>query len=112
MATTEPFTIGADAATAFPLAIGAGLTVADLVAAHRGGPPTDRPSTLVRWRAALPWLCLVVAAVTWELIAYFSGPRAAHPTISSMYDAAARWTAVKAGLVLCWLWIGRELVRR
>jgi hypothetical protein len=103
LATTEPFTLTADIATAVPLAAGAVVTV------HSLRSPTERRP--FEWRAALPWLVLLGAVVAWELITFFAVARATHPTLSSLYDTAARHEAAKAAVAFCWLLLGWELVR-
>ena len=103
LATTEPFTLTADMATAVPLAAGAAVT------AHTLRSGVERRA--FEWRAALPWLVLVGAVVAWELCTYFAGARAAHPTLSSLYDDAARHEAAKAAVAFCWLLLGWELAR-
>jgi len=129
VAGTTPFTTTADVVTAIPLGAlvvvaalqrlaGAGATGAGATGA--GAPrPWDRspvrdagPDGPTGAGPVLPWLVLIAAAVALELFNYFSGTRYAHPTLSSMYDSAARWRAVKAAVVLGWLALGWYLVRR
>jgi hypothetical protein len=124
VAGTTPFTATADVLTAIPLAALAVVVAVQLLeGAGAGGAGAPRP-----WdrrpdpglhsdgpgvaRQVLPWLTLVAAALALELFNYLSGARATHPTISSMYDSAARWRAVKALVVLAWLGLGWYLVRR
>jgi hypothetical protein len=113
VAATTPFTPAADAAVAAAI----GLAVLVLVAQAVGTPGVHPWS---RWAgagrrptraAAAPWLALFAAAAAWELFSYFAGRRAAHPTLSSAYDALAQWRAAKAVVVFCWLALGWYLVR-
>ena len=112
LASTRPFTAPADALTAVGLAAGGVGLTARLVGdsrATRGddsAPPTER--VVGSW---LPWVVLLVVVVGWELYCYFGGPRPAHPTVSSLYDLAARYRLLKALIVLAWLALGWELVR-
>jgi len=114
VAATTPFTVAADLAVALAIA-----PVAAAVVAHGlGTPRAHRP----RWLrapaghptllAAVPWLVLAAVVVAWELFNLFAGPRATYPTISSIYDAVARWPAGKALIVFVWLALGWSLVRR
>jgi hypothetical protein len=115
-ATTTPFSIGADVATAIPLGLLAAVAVAQWRAAHGGA---ALPSALGRLDppaptagAAWPLLAALVVLVAWELFNFLSAPRSAHPTLSSLYDTASRVHAVKAAFFLAWLALGRELLRR
>ncbi len=118
VAATTPFSVAADVAVALPIALVVTAVVAAAVVDGRGAPGARRP----RWRrpraahptllAAAPWLALAAAVVAWELFCLFAGPRATYPTVSSMYDALARWRAAKALVVFAWLALGWYLVRR
>ena len=107
---TVPFTSGADAATA----TGLGLVTIEVAVRWRrpatapgaGGPLADRARP--RW---WPWLALGAALVAFELVSFFLGPRVDHPTLSSLYDSATRWRAVKAACFFGWLCLGAALVR-
>jgi hypothetical protein len=109
-ATTTPFTWAADALTAVPIVGLAVLMVVrwparpqplDLAAAHKG----DHPYR--------PWTVLGAAVVAWELVEYLArGSRGAHPTLSSMADAADRHFLAKAVLFFAWLCLGALIVRR
>jgi hypothetical protein len=107
-ATTTPFTAGADAVTA----IGLGLIALEVALHWRHVPATaasvGSPGDRARW---WPWLVLTAVVVAWELVCLFLGPRVAHPTISSLYDSAAHWQAVKAACFFAWLCLGAALVR-
>lgn len=120
LATTHPFTPAANALVALGLVVGLGALVARLLAGRspggvQGGAPGDPPAAATaRERAGgswMPWAVLVAALVGWELFCYFAGARVAHPTLSSLYDLAARHAWVKALVAVAWLGIGWELVR-
>ena len=61
------------------------------------------------WR---PWAAVLGALAGWELLAYSLSPRSAHPTLSSLADAALRPRAVEAAAFLAWLGLGWRLARR
>jgi len=115
-ATTTPFTVGADVATAIPLGVLVALALAQGRASRRGNELArplrrlDRP-TGARG-AAWPLPGVLLAAVAFELYNRFSSPRSTHPTVSSLYDAAAGPHAWKAVFVLAWLALGWDLLRR
>ena len=70
---------------------------------------TDRRESLWPWVGCLGFL------VAWELFTYFAGfggHRDSFPTLSSLYDDAARWHAVKACLFFAWLALGWGLFLR
>ena len=110
-AVTAPFTAGADAVTAVAI----GLVTIEVAAHWRR--PAPVPDLRDRARGAAigprwwPWLALGAALVAWELVCFFLGPRVDHPTVSSLYDSATRWRAVKAACFLGWLCLGAALVR-
>jgi hypothetical protein len=109
LASTSPFTTGADALTA--LALGAAAVVLAVRLSRRSvqmAPAAIGESTgLV---SALPWIVLLAVMIGWELFSFFGGPRPAHPTLSTVYDLVSRWPAVKAAIVLAWLVLGWELL--
>ncbi len=115
-ATTTPFTVGGDVATAIPLGLLTATALAQRQVTRRGaalpgplrrlGPPG--PATGAVW----PLPSVLTAVVGWELYNFFSAPRSAHPTVSSLYDAAASTQAWKAVFFLAWLALGWDLVRR
>jgi hypothetical protein len=111
LASTRPFTAPADALTAVGLAAGVVALSARLIADRRAihGVAPAGPGRAVR--AWLPWVGLLAAVAGWELYCYVGGPRPAHPTLSSLYDLAARYRLLKAAIVLAWLALGWELVR-
>lgn len=103
VATVRPFTWPALAVVAIPAVVVLGL------AARR--PPDAHPRSRAARGIAL-WAILTGAVVAWQLLAYFQSPRDAHPTISSILDAAGTNRPVRAALFLGWIAFGRELARR
>lgn len=105
---TRPFTVGADSVTA--MALGLGAVAATLTGlgvfgskTRTGGPPSEaRP-------AVWPWLVSLGILVLWELAVYWAGvadSRHVFPTLSSLYDDAARWRGTKATFFALWLLLG------
>ena len=113
---TTPFTVAADVATAIPLGVLVALALAQWRAPRRGGAPArplrrlDPPGTATG--AAWPLPSVLLAALAFELYNFFSAPRSAHPTVSSLYDSAAGTHAWKALFFLAWLALGWDLLRR
>jgi hypothetical protein len=109
---TRPFTLPADVLTAIPLA---GLLVAETVRMVRirsaRVPPAEGPVTrsLASWTTLVPWIVLSGAVIGFELFNYFSLPRHAHPTLSSLCDELSSSHAGKAALFLAWLALGALL---
>ena len=104
---TTPFTGPADAVSA--IGIGALAVVVALrwrrpVLSGAGVPAEERAPW---W----PWLAVTLAIVAWELVSFSLGPRIDHPTVSSLYDSATRWRAVKGLFFFAWLALGAALVR-
>jgi hypothetical protein len=86
--------------------VGAGA-VAMLVGARArrtGGPPTTGRIG--------PWFALAGLLACVQLIAYVQQPRAEHPTLSSLTDAALDTHAARALAFLAWLATAVELARR
>jgi hypothetical protein len=110
LATTTPFTAAADALTAAALAAAAVVLVVGLATPRTTASGATETGETVRG-SALGWVVLLAVAAAWELYCFFGGPRPAHPTLSTLYDLAARWPAVKAVLVLAWLALGWELLQ-
>lgn len=67
----------------------------------------DRPR-----RGYAAWVVVAIAALGWQLAAYFQSPRAEHPTLSSMLDAADAHDPLRAVVFLGWVVLGLELARR
>ncbi len=109
-ATTTPFSLAANVVTAIPL-------LAVVVAAVVRWPARPRPLVLPPPERSShpyrPWAALVAAVVAWELVMYLApGSRGAHPTLSSMIDAANRQYPAKAAIFFAWLYLGAAIVRR
>ena len=58
-----------------------------------------------RW-SIIAWSVVVTKLTGWELLALFSQPRADHPTISSLLEAAMEHHVPRFGVYLLWLWLG------
>jgi hypothetical protein len=125
MAFTRPFTPGSEAVTAAVLVVFVAIVALQFfdraplpLTARRpprrypGGPPAssaDRQRWTARWS---PWLGLVAATVGWELFCYLSSPRHAHPTLSSMLDAAGATHTGRGVAFALWLVLGWYLATR
>jgi hypothetical protein len=98
----RPFTIPEEVMVAIP---------ALLVFAAAWRPTREPPP--VRWSgvSVALWLGLVVIAVGWELLAYFSSPRHDHPTLSVIADEIMSVHPGRALLFLLWLVLGWLFVR-
>lgn len=110
-ARSAPFSSSAELVTALALASMASVAVArarrpSVVAIPNSA--VDAASSQRWW----PWLALGVALVAWELICFALAPRADHPTISSLYDAAATVHALRGLCFFGWLCLGAALLRR
>ncbi|MGH8995647.1 MAG: hypothetical protein ACRDYB_06405 [Acidimicrobiales bacterium] len=107
VAESGPFTTAADLFTALGLAylaIEAGTSVTRPVTAT--GPPVAAGA---RW---WPWLALAAVVVAFELVSYLLSPRVDHPTLSSLYDSATTWPALRGGAFFGWMMGGLALSRR
>ena len=98
-------------ATALPL-----LAIAAAVLAQRTRPdgpwqriPVDVPPA---GGTPVPWLTVVLLLVVTEVASLFGGPRATHPTVSSLTDTVFQWHAAKAGVYFAWLSLSWYFVRR
>ena len=58
-----------------------------------------------------PWAVLGVLVLALELTTYALGPRVDYPTVSSLYDSAARVRPAKGLLFSAWLALGAALAR-
>jgi|HubBroStandDraft_1064217.scaffolds.fasta_scaffold257325_2 hypothetical protein len=115
VATTTPFSVGADVATAIPLGVLGALAVVQWRADRANGAPARplrRLDPAAATGAAWPLPTVLLAALAFELYNLFSAPRSVHPTVSSLYDSAAGTHAWKAVFVLAWLALGWDLLRR
>lgn len=106
---TRPFTTPADLFTALGLAylaIGAGRSLTNPVAPI-GGPVATGAAT--RW---WPWLALAAVVIAFEVVSFVLSPRVDHPTLSSLYDSAITWHALKGIAFFGWMMGGLALCRR
>lgn len=103
MAGLPHFTLAALAAVA-----GAGLAVVAVAWPHRRARPTGSTGSA----PLAPWAAVLGALAGWELLAYSLSPRSAHPTLSSMADAALRPRLLEAVAFAAWLGLGWALARR
>jgi hypothetical protein len=101
----RPFTLGEEVLVAVP-----GLVCLAAAIWTSGTTRTDSADASRRGSAAI-WLVLVVAVVGWELAAYFSSPRSAHPTLSVIADNVMSIQPGRALVFALWLALGWMLVR-
>ena len=101
----RPFTLAEEVLVAIP------ALLVLVVAMRTSGPGrTGLPDTPSRGSVAI-WLGLVVIAAGWELNAYFSSPRSAHPTLSVIADDVMSVRPGRALVFALWLALGWVLVR-
>ncbi len=95
---SKPFTWQIYLATSVALAgvLGTGLWRLQLPEGPAGRPHSTRS-------AVACWSALAIAVLAFELVEYFSSPRIAHPTLSSMLSAVDVEGFVRAGLFLAWI---------
>ena len=98
----QPFTAGATLAV-----VGAGL-VAMAIGQRRRSGHDDAPVL----GGATGWLVVLAALAAWQLLAYFQEPRAQHPTLSSLTNAALDTHAARAAAFVAWLVGAFRLARR
>jgi hypothetical protein len=124
-AETRPFTVGADVVTAVPLGLFAAASGRRLAVRRASGageaapchPPSVREEgfgRFGRFGRFGPWTAVLSVATIWELATYLAGfgaGRPDFPTLSSLYDMAARSHPAKALLFASWLALGWGLVR-
>jgi hypothetical protein len=110
VASTQPFTAGADAVTAIGIVVVLCGAIVVAIRRRRGTMALPRHDQLEKpwW----PWALLAGLVTAWELVAYLFTPRVDHPTISSLYDSAASWSPAKGALFALWLALGTLLVAR
>ena len=101
----RPFTLSQEALVAIP-------AVLALILAMRtpGTRRADTPDAPSRGSAAI-WIGLVVLTAFWELNAYFSSPRSAHPTLSVIADDVMSVRPGRALVFFLWLALGYAFVR-
>jgi hypothetical protein len=114
---TKPFTVAADTVTAIAFAAMAAVMARSLRSGERaessGAPaPSGHASEAASRSRLFPWAAAVAALIAWELVTYFVNNRQGFPTLSSLYDLAARWQSVKAVVFFCWLSLGGALFAR
>ena len=102
----RPFTLSEELLVAFPAVLC--LAVAMWTPGTVRADPSDRS-----WRgSAAVWLGLFAVTAAWELNAFFSSPRSAHPTLSVIADEIMSVQPGRALVFLLWLALGWVLVRR
>jgi hypothetical protein len=99
-AALRPFTAPEDIAVAIPV-----IPVVVLAVWWRPSPPPDRTPQ----RGAVVWMALFGALAVWELAAYVSSPRDAHPTLSSIGDSLMSTHLGRAIAFAVWLGLGAAL---
>lgn len=108
---TTPFTVGADATVAVALAAATVGLVVQRAAwrprwlARRSPPPSSHPAG-----RGWTWLVLAMLVGGWEVASYLAAPRADHPTLSSLLDAADRTPVGRGVAFVAWLALGWYLV--
>jgi hypothetical protein len=99
-----PFS-GAAAATV----VGAGATAVAFALAQRRTPSAQGRSSA---GSTVGWVVLLAALAAWQLQAYFQHPRTAHPTLSSLANAALDSHAARTAAFAAWLVGAYRLARR
>lgn len=109
---TTPFTLPADVVTAVPV-VGTATVYALQRFRSDGGPwrrlDAGRPPA---GGTAVPWIVVVALLVGSELASYVGGPRATHPTVSSLTDTIFQWQGAKAAFFFGWMYLSWYFVRR
>jgi hypothetical protein len=109
VAETHPFTTAADLFTSLGLAYLAIEVARNLTRPVRAvEPPIPTGGPARSW----PWLVLAAIVVAFELVSFFLSPRVDHPTLSSLYDSATTWHALKGVAFFTWMVGGLALCRR
>ena len=101
----RPFTLAEEVLVAIPALVCLAAAIWT-----SGDTQTDAADVSRRGSAAI-WLVLVVVAAGWELTAYFSSPRSAHPTLSVIADNVMSVQPGRALVFALWLTLGWILVR-
>jgi hypothetical protein len=105
---TTAFTNPADVLTAVPI-----LGLAVLVVIRWPLRPRPRRVAADGTHPFRAYVVLFAAIVLWELAEYAArGSRAAHPTLSSMFDAVDRYFVLKALVFFTWLCLGAAILRK
>ncbi len=92
-----------------------GATLAVLLAggmAAAAGARSRRPAAPLPWRRMAPWAGLAVALGAVQLVSYLQQPRADHPTLSSLTNAALDTQTARALAFVVWLAATVALARR
>lgn len=89
--------------------IGAGATAVVFALAQGRTPRAPRRSSA---RATAGWLVLLAALAAWQLQAYLQHPRSAHPTLSSLTNAALDSHAARTAAFTAWVVGAYRLARR
>jgi len=108
---TRPFTFGADAVTAVPLA--AAVVVTLRLFLKRGKTSSPAPAIVEEGRLSrwwLGWMGALAVVTAWELFCLASAPRAAHPTLSVLIDMLDSTRVGKIVAFTSWLALGWLLV--
>lgn len=114
VASTHPFSAASDAAV-LGGAVVVGVVAVRTLLRRRGAqaaPPSRPAPSRPRITA---WMVVTACIVAYELATLLAGAiasRQAFPTVSSLYDAAARSRDAKAAIVFVWLALGWSLFRR
>jgi hypothetical protein len=104
-AALHPFTWPENVAVAIPVL----LVLVALVRSWgrpKDGPEPDHEHARARRMAGAVWVGLVTVLVAWELTAYFSSPRADHPTLSTVADDIMSSHPGRAAMFALWLALG------
>jgi len=109
IAETRPFTATADLFTSLGLAYLAIEVTRGLAGpAPVAPPPPPAGAAAPSW----PWLAVIALVVAFELVSFFLSPRVDHPTLSSLFDSATTWHALKGVAFFGWMMGGLALCRR
>ncbi len=108
---TRPFTGGADAVTALPLAVAAGAAVVRMRSPRPDPMVPGLGRAVTAHRRWLVWAAAAAVIAGWELYCYTAAPRSEHPTLSSLLDTLDSTHAGKAIAFALWLALGWYLVR-
>jgi hypothetical protein len=112
---TRPFTGPADVVTGIPLVVALVVTVWLSRVARRSVRPVASVEAVASPRQRWWWIIPttpIVAVFAWEFFCFFSLPRAAHPTLSSLIDILDSTHVGKTVAVALWLGLGWFLVAR
>jgi hypothetical protein len=104
----RPFTLPISVAVAVPAVVVAVLTWRS----SRPGVSEDVANQPAPWRRATPWIALLGALATLEIVEYFSTPRQDHPTLSSIADDLMSTHPARAAMFALWLLLGWALLLR